>query len=151
LTLSWIGLLFVVFARTMALRCFRRPCPSPWLRPCFRPRSYRELEGGIDYGRPGPRFFGEGLTSGLPELPFSLPKSFDSCAPDYNILLICVYPPVLCSTTVFPSLSISANACYRPLVSIFLSLGVHHRALSVQGCVCSASPAYASSTDICSP
>jgi len=149
LTLSCMGLLFVVFARTTALRCFRRPCPSPLLRPYFRPRSYSEPEGVIDHSRPGPRFFGEGLTSGLPELPFSFPKSFNS--PNYNMPPISIYAPVLKFTTIFPSLSISANACYRLLVSIFLSLGVHHRALSRQGCVCSAPPAYTPSIDICSP
>jgi hypothetical protein len=56
---------------------------------------------GIDHGRPGPHFFGEGFTSSLPELPFSLPRSLNSCAPDYNMLPICVYPPALCSTNIF--------------------------------------------------
>jgi hypothetical protein len=56
---------------------------------------------GIDHGRPGPRFFSEGFTSGLPELSFSFPKSYNSCAPDYNMIPLCVYPLVLYSTTVF--------------------------------------------------
>jgi hypothetical protein len=56
---------------------------------------------GIDHGRPGPRFSGEGFTSGLPELSFSFPKSYNSCAPDYNMIPLCVYPLVLYSTTVF--------------------------------------------------
>lgn len=97
-TLSWMGLPFVAFARMLVLLS---PSLSFSLALSLSSTILIVNPRGIDHGRPEPRFFGEGFTSGLPELSFSFPKSYNSCAPDYNMIPLCVYPLVLYSTTVF--------------------------------------------------